>query len=55
MAAGLETELDGADRWAKTGQRTEPDEVWAKAAQERYARFLEIMPFDPGSAPRKRG
>jgi xylulokinase len=55
MAAGLETGLDGADRWAKTGQRTEPDEVWGKAVQERYARFLELMPFDPASAPRKRG
>jgi xylulokinase len=54
MAAGLETDLDGADRWAKVGRRTEPDPVWGKAARERYKRFLELMPFDPGSAPNKR-
>ena len=55
MAAGLETDLAGADRWAKIGHRTEPDAVWAEAAKKRYERFLELMPFDPGSSPHKRG
>jgi xylulokinase len=55
MAAGLETELDGADRWAKVGRRVEPDPVWAVAARERYARFLDYLPFDPGEVRPKRG
>ena len=55
MAAGLETELDGADRWAKVGRRIEPDPVWVEAARQRYARFLDYLPFDPGAARPKRG
>ncbi len=55
MAAGLETDLDGADRWAKVGRRIEPDPVWVEAARERYARFLDYLPYDPGAARPKRG
>jgi xylulokinase len=54
MAAGLETGLEGADRWAKVGRTTEPDKDWAAAASERYEQFLSHCPFDPGSLPEKR-
>jgi hypothetical protein len=55
MAAGLETDLDGADRWARVGRRTDPEPEWEKSAQERYARFVELLPFDEKSANPKRG
>ena len=55
MAAGLETDLDGADRWAKVGRRIEPDAEWVAAARQRYDRFLDCLPFDPGAARPKRG
>lgn len=55
MAAGLETDLDGADRWAKVGRRTEPEPEWVKSAGERFARFVELLPFDPATARPKRG
>ena len=42
--AGLEESLDGAQRWARLGRRVEPDERWAAAASERYARFLALSP-----------
>jgi xylulokinase len=55
MAAGLETDLGAADRWARIGHRTEPDAAWVDAARKRYDRFVELMPFDPTSPPQKRG
>jgi len=55
MAAGLETDLAGADRWAKVGRRIEPDPEWVEAARQRYARFLDCLPFDPGASRTKRG
>jgi xylulokinase len=55
MAAGLETELDGAERWAKVGRRTEPEPAWVESAAERYKRFTELVPFDEDSAHPKRG
>ena len=55
MAAGLETDLGGADRWAKVGRRTEPDSEWMKFARDRYARFVDLLPFDEKSAHPKRG
>lgn len=55
MAAGLETDLAGSERWAKVGRRTEPDREWVDATAERYRRFLEVSPFDPESDPIKRG
>ena len=42
--AGLESSLDGAQRWARVGRRVEPDARWAAAASERYARFLAFSP-----------
>jgi xylulokinase len=42
--AGLESSLDGAQRWARVGRRIEPDSRWAAAASERYARFLAHSP-----------
>jgi xylulokinase len=44
MAAGLESSLDDANRWARTGGRTEPDPAWTTAASERYALFRELGP-----------
>jgi xylulokinase len=55
MAAGLETDLGGADRWAKVGRRTEPEPEWVKGARDRYARFIDLLPFDEKSARPKRG
>ena len=55
MAAGLETDLDGADRWAKVGRRTEPEPEWVRCAHERYTRFVELLPFDSQSERQKRG
>ncbi len=55
MAAGLESELDGADRWAKVGRRIEPDPTWVEGARRRYARFVDCLPFDPGAGRPKRG
>jgi xylulokinase len=42
--AGLESSLDGAQRWARVSRRVEPDSRWAGAASERYARFLALSP-----------
>ena len=42
MAAGLETSLDDSARWAEIGRRIEPDPVWVRAAEARYARFSEL-------------
>jgi xylulokinase len=54
MAAGLETQLEGADRWARVGRRVEPDDRWMEATRRRYERFLELSPFDPASNPIRR-
>ena len=42
LAAGLETSLDDSARWAGVGRRIEPDPVWVRAAEARYARFSEL-------------
>jgi hypothetical protein len=42
MAAGLERSLDDSHRWAAVGRRVEPDPVWVRAAEARYARFSEL-------------
>jgi xylulokinase len=44
MAAGLETSLDQAGRWASVGRRIEPDPRWQAAAAERYGRFRALGP-----------
>jgi xylulokinase len=42
--AGLESSLDGAQRWARVGHRVEPDPRWLAAVSERYERFLSHGP-----------
>ncbi|HUI02486.1 MAG TPA: FGGY-family carbohydrate kinase [Acidimicrobiales bacterium] len=42
--AGLESSLDGAQRWARVGRRVEPDVRWQAAADGRYARFKALSP-----------
>jgi xylulokinase len=42
MAAGLETSLSGAARWATTERVVDPDPAWAAAMTDRYGRFLEL-------------
>ena len=41
-AAGLETSMTDASRWARTARIVEPDAAWADAAAERYERFVEV-------------
>lgn len=41
LAAGLESSMGDAARWARTGRRVEPEPRWQQAATERYPRFLE--------------
>jgi xylulokinase len=53
MAAGLESDLAEAARWAATGRVVEPDSVWSAPTADRYRRFLELSgPPEPtaGSA-----
>ena len=47
MAAGLESSMNDAARWARTGERIEPDPAWQRAAAERYDRFLELSDSSP--------
>jgi xylulokinase len=42
MAAGLESSMGDAARWARVGQRVEPDPRWRAACDDRYGRFLEV-------------
>ncbi|MFI5509308.1 FGGY-family carbohydrate kinase [Mycobacterium sp. NPDC051804] len=42
MAAGLETSVGDAARWASVDRIVEPDPAWATAVGDRYARFLEL-------------
>ena len=42
LAAGLETSLADAARWAATERVVEPDPGWTDAIRDRYARFLEL-------------
>ncbi|MEB3982960.1 FGGY-family carbohydrate kinase [Mycobacterium sp. 663a-19] len=42
IAAGLETTIADAARWASTDRVVEPDRGWAAAIEERYQRFLEL-------------
>jgi xylulokinase len=39
MAAGLESSLPDAERWARVGGRTDPDPARVRACGERYQRF----------------
>ena len=42
MAAGLETSIADAARWACTERIVEPDPAWAAATADRYQRFMEL-------------
>ena len=42
MAAGLETTIADAARWASTERIVEPDPGWSGAIEDRYRRFLEL-------------
>ena len=42
MAAGLETTIADAARWASTDRVVDPDPGWAAAIEDRYQRFLEL-------------
>jgi xylulokinase len=42
LAAGLETSLADASRWARTDHRVEPDPAWIAPVADRYQRFLEL-------------
>jgi len=51
MAAGLETSIADAARWASTEQVVEPDPAWAAAIEDRYRRFLELGSQRSGAIP----
>jgi xylulokinase len=42
VAAGLETNMLDAARWARVGRRVEPDRRWVEPTNQRYHRFLEL-------------
>jgi sugar (pentulose or hexulose) kinase len=42
IAAGLETTIADAARWAATGRVVDPDPAWARPTYDRYQRFLEL-------------
>lgn len=42
MAAGLETAMADAARWARVERIVEPQPAWAAATADRYQRFLEL-------------
>jgi len=50
MAAGLETSVSDASRWARWAPPVEPRADWAEAAGERYQRWLEGLPASGTSA-----
>src|SRR5262249_4140332 len=42
MAAGFESSMTDAARWASTDRVVDPDPAWTSATQDRYGRFLEL-------------
>jgi xylulokinase len=42
MAAGVESSVTDAARWASTETVVEPDPAWTESVGDRYARFLEL-------------
>ena len=42
MAAGLESSINDAARWAATERIVDPQPSWAAAVEDRYQRFLEL-------------
>jgi sugar (pentulose or hexulose) kinase len=51
IAAGLETTIADAARWASTERVVEPDPGWATAIEDRYQRFLELGNRRSGALP----
>jgi xylulokinase len=47
MAAGLESSVTDAARWALTERVVEPDAMWTAPMQDRYGRFLELSTGQP--------
>ena len=47
MAAGLESSVSDAARWASVDRIVEPDPAWTAAVDERYGRFLELAKRSP--------
>jgi xylulokinase len=43
VAAGLESDVDEAGRWAATSRVVDPDPLWAAETEQRYKRFLELQ------------
>jgi xylulokinase len=43
MAAGLETSMTDASRWARTSHRVAPDPAWIDAVARRYATYRDIV------------
>jgi xylulokinase len=48
MAAGLESTVSDAARWASVDRIVEPDPSWAAPVEDRYARFLELAELPEG-------
>ncbi len=42
MAAGMETNMLDASRWARTSHIVEPDPAWARPTMDRYLQFREL-------------
>ena len=42
MAAGLESSIADAARWASVERIVEPDPAWKEPMEDRYGRFLEL-------------
>jgi xylulokinase len=42
IAGGLETDINEAERWARTGHVVDPDPLWVEPVADRYARFVEL-------------
>lgn len=43
MAAGLETSLEDASRWAKTSSVVDPNPAWAEPVLQRYESFRDLV------------
>ena len=46
MAAGLESSIADAARWASIERIVEPDPAWRRPMEDRYGRFLELAGSD---------
>jgi xylulokinase len=51
MAAGLETTIADAARWAAIDRVVDPDPGWAEPIEDRYQRFLELGNRASGALP----